>query len=154
MIKKLTNPILTNYQINTRTVRNGPKPYQLSIFLRRNGSPQRKIKIFSRHIQKYHHKHHTWQLQKPRHRLFPKVFLYRIFSLNSSDPQTNWLPVFTELYNSSITHSISPHNWLSEYALPPSLEWLVWSSLSGNNCHAVHRSLSSGASVCDCTVGL
>ena len=37
--------------------------------------------------------------------------------------------------------------------LPPSLEWHVWSSSSWNNCHAVHRSLSSGASVCDCTVG-
>ena len=38
-------------------------------------------------------------------------------------------------------------------SLPPSLEWHVWSSSSGNNCHAVHRSLSSGASVCDCTPG-
>ena len=37
--------------------------------------------------------------------------------------------------------------------LQPSLEWHVWSSSSGNNCHAVHRSLSSGASVCDCNVG-
>ena len=40
-----------------------------------------------------------------------------------------------------------------EYALPPSLKWHVWSSSSRNNCHAVHRSLSSGASICDCTVG-
>ena len=38
-------------------------------------------------------------------------------------------------------------------SLPPFLEWHVWSSSSGNNCHAVHRSLSSGASVCECTVG-
>ena len=37
--------------------------------------------------------------------------------------------------------------------LPPSLEWHVCSSSSGNNCHAVHRSLSSGASLCDGTVG-
>ena len=37
--------------------------------------------------------------------------------------------------------------------LPPSLEWCVWSSSSGNNCHAVHRSPSSSASVCDCIVG-
>ena len=59
---------------------------------------------------------------------------------NWSGLQTNWLPVFTELYNSSIAHSIS-------------LEWHVWSSSSGNNCHEVHRSLSSGASVYDCTVG-
>ena len=28
--------------------------------------------------------------------------------------KTNWLPVFTELYNSSIAHSISPHDWPSE----------------------------------------
>ena len=54
--------------------------------------------------------------------------------------QTAWLPVSTESYNSSIAHSIS-------------LEWHVWSSSSGNNCHAVHRSLSSGASVYDCTMG-
>ena len=27
------------------------------------------------------------------------------------------------------------------------MEWPVWSSSSGNNCHAVHRSLSSGASL-------
>ena len=64
-------------------------------------------------------------------------FLYRI--LPPTGLQTHWLPVFTELYNSSIAHSIS-------------LEWHVLSS-SGNNCHAVHRSLSSGASVYDCTMG-
>ena len=34
-----------------------------------------------------------------------------------------------------------------------SLEWHVWLSSSGNNCHAVHRSLSSGASVYECTIG-
>ena len=66
-------------------------------------------------------------------------FLYHILSCGSG-LQTNWLPVFTKLYNNSITHSIS-------------LEWHVWSSSSGNNCHAVHRSLSSGASVNDCTMG-
>ena len=34
------------------------------------------------------------------------------------------------------------------------LEWPVWSSSSGNNCHAVHRSLSSSASVYECTMGI
>ena len=34
-----------------------------------------------------------------------------------------------------------------------SLEWHVWSSSNGNNCYAVHRSLSSGASVYECTMG-
>ena len=65
-------------------------------------------------------------------------FLYRI--LSPTGLQTNWIPVFTELYISSIAHSIS-------------LEWLVWSSSSGNKYHAVHRSLSSGASVYDRTMG-
>ena len=32
---------------------------------------------------------------------------------NGSGLQTNWLPVFTELCNSSIAHLISPHNWPS-----------------------------------------
>ena len=41
--------------------------------------------------------------------------------------------VLTELYNSSTPTQ--------------SLKWHVWSSSSGNNCHAVHRSLSSGASL-------
>ena len=40
-----------------------------------------------------------------------------------------------------------------DVSLPLSLEWHVWLSSSGNNCHAVHRSLSSGASVYDCTMG-
>ena len=34
-----------------------------------------------------------------------------------------------------------------------SLEWHVWSSSSGNNCHAVQRSLSFGASVYECIMG-
>ena len=42
--------------------------------------------------------------------------------------------VLTELYNSS-TPTQSPTR---------SLEWHVWSTSSGNNCHAFHRSLSSG----------
>ena len=65
-------------------------------------------------------------------------FLYRI--LSPTGLQTPWLPVFIELYNSSIAHLVS-------------LEWHVWFSSSGNNCHAVHRSLSSSASVYDCTLG-
>ena len=67
-------------------------------------------------------------------------FSYHISSLTRLAP-TRWLPVYTELYNSSIAHSIS-------------LEWHVWSSSSGNICHAVHRSHSSGASVYECTMGI
>ena len=40
-----------------------------------------------------------------------------------------------------------------DVSLPLSLKWHVWLSSSGDNCHAVHRSLSSDASVYDCTVG-
>ena len=54
----------------------------------------------------------------------------------------------------------SPTHWLPvtpSYIIvqspTQSLEWHVWSSSSGNNCHAVHRSLSSGASVYECTMG-
>ena len=64
-------------------------------------------------------------------------FLYHIS--NFSGLQL-WLPVFTELYNSS-TSTQSPTQ---------SLQWHVWSSSSGNNCH---RSLSSGTSVYECTIG-
>ena len=53
------------------------------------------------------------------------------------------LTVLTELYNSS-----TPTQLLTQ-----SLEWLVWSSLSGNNCHAVQSSLFSGASVYECIMG-
>ena len=66
-------------------------------------------------------------------------FPYHILSLTP----TVWLLVLTELYNSS-TPTQSPTQ---------SLEWHVWSSSSGNNCHAIHRSLSSGASLCSSTVG-
>ena len=56
----------------------------------------------------------------------------------------NSLSLLTELYNSP-TPTRSPTR---------SLEWHDWLSSSGNNCHAVHRSLSSGASVYECTIGI
>ena len=56
---------------------------------------------------------------------------------------TDWLPVLTELYNSSTPTQSTTQT----------LEWHVWSSSSGNNCHAVQRSLSSGASVYECIMG-
>ena len=57
---------------------------------------------------------------------------------------SNWyLLVLTELYISS-TPTQSPTQ---------SLEWHVWLSSSGNNCHVVQRSLSSGVSVYECTMG-
>ena len=49
-------------------------------------------------------------------------------------------------------HASTPPQFLpisgdQDVSLPLSLEWPVWSSSSGNNCYAVHRSLSSGASL-------
>ena len=70
-------------------------------------------------------------------------FPYHISSITPS-PTVTATSVLTELYNS-----------LSPIQSPTrSLESHVWSSLSGNNCHAVHRSLSSGASVYECTMGI
>ena len=40
-----------------------------------------------------------------------------------------------------------------DVSLPLSLEWPVWSSSSGNNCHPVQKSLSSGASVYESIMG-
>ena len=40
-----------------------------------------------------------------------------------------------------------------DVSLPLPLKWPVWLSLSGNNCHAVQRSLSSGASVYESIMG-
>ena len=40
-----------------------------------------------------------------------------------------------------------------DVSLPLSLEWPVWSSSCGNNCHPVQRSLSSGASVYESIMG-
>ena len=55
----------------------------------------------------------------------------------------NWPSNSTTQYNSS-TPTWSPTRSLKSH---------VWSSPSGNNCHAVHRSLSSGATVYECTMG-
>ena len=70
-------------------------------------------------------------------------FPYHILLLTPTATPIVWLFVLTELYDSS-TPTQSPTQ---------SLEWHVWLSSSGNNCHAVHRSLSSGTSVYECTMG-
>ena len=53
--------------------------------------------------------------------------------------------VLIELYNSSTSLTQSPTQFLESH---------VRSSSSRNNCHAVHRSLSSGASVYERTMGI
>ena len=54
---------------------------------------------------------------------------------------------------SKLTDFLSSPSYIIVQSPTQSLEWHVWSSSSGNNCHAVHRSLSSSASVYDCTAG-
>ena len=81
----------------------------------------------------------------PRAPLAGCGFPYHISSITPSPTVTATVltSVLTELYNSlTLTRSLSR-----------SLEWHDWSSSSGNNCHAVHRSLSSGASVYECIMG-
>ena len=68
---------------------------------------------------------------------FPTTFLLQLSGTLLATPTGTRTP---ELYNGSTsTRSLKSH---------------VWSSSSGNNCHAVHRSLSSGASVYECTMGI
>ena len=73
-------------------------------------------------------------------------FPYHTLSSNSvSNSNCNCLTsVLTELYNSSTPTQLPTR----------SLEWHDWPSSSGNNCHAVHRSLSSAASVYECIIGI
>ena len=73
-------------------------------------------------------------------------FPYQISSITPSPTGTGTVltSVLTKLYNSS-TPTRSPTRCLKSH---------VWSSSSGNNCHAVHRSLSSGASVYECAMGI
>ena len=52
-----------------------------------------------------------------------------------------------------LTDSLSSPSYIIVQSPTQSLEWHVWSSSSGNNCHAVERSLSSGASVYECIMG-
>ena len=78
----------------------------------------------------------------PRGPLWPSVAFPTTSRLYKSNSNCS-LTVLTELNNSS-TSTQSPTQ---------SLEWHVWSSSSGNNCHAVQRSLSSGASVYECIMG-
>ena len=82
----------------------------------------------------------------------------RLLNQKPGGPALCWMMAFSTA--SCLWFIGSPTHWLPVslsyiiVQLPTqSLEWHVWSSSSGNNCHAVHRSLSSGASVYDCTMG-
>ena len=67
-----------------------------------------------------------------------------------------WLALQHLVSNSSdlqLTDFLSSLSYIIVQSPTQSLEWHVWSSSSGNNCHAVQRSLSSGASVYECIMG-
>ena len=87
----------------------------------------------------------TVQSEVPRPSSAGRCSLYSVLSPTAS----NFL--CTELYYCFTPTQSLPITGQRNMQLSPSLEWHVWSSLSGNNCYAVHRSPSSGASVCDCT---
>ena len=88
---------------------------------------------------------------------------------HSSISVSNSTRLYCLLFNSSALYYLQNPTWCYGHASTPlqflpisgdrdvslqlSLEWPVWSSSSGNNCHAVHMSLSSGASVYECTMG-
>ena len=74
-------------------------------------------------------------------------FLYHILSPTSLVSKlTDFLSSLSYIRVQSPTQYL-PITGYRNVSLPLSLEWHVWLSSSGNNCHAVHRSLSSGASV-------
>ena len=71
---------------------------------------------------------------------------FSLLLLNSS--ALYYLQTPTRRYgHTSTTPQFLPISGDRDVSLPLSLERPVWSSSSGNNCHAVHRSLYSGASL-------
>ena len=90
------------------------------------------------------HFRHLRNVMCDRHRAEITVMQFTGLSL----PVHHFVPFFQPSSPARFL-SITGH-W--DVSLPLSLEWHVWSSPSGNNCHAVHRALSSDASLCDGTV--
>ena len=77
-------------------------------------------------------------------------------SLNSTDRNSTRRPYITfklPRADMDTPPRLLPISGDRDVSLPLSLEWPVWSSSSGNNCHPVQRSLSSGASVYESIMG-
>ena len=74
-------------------------------------------------------------------------FLYRILSPTGLVSKLTDFPSSPSFIIVQSTTQYLPISGHRDVSLPLSLEWHVWLSSSGNNCHTVHRSLSSGASV-------
>ena len=95
-------------------------------------------------------------------------FPYYIWSTSVSNSTQLYSTVLL-LFNSSALYYLQTPTWWYGHAstppqflpisgdldvsLPLSLEWPMWSSSSGNNCHTVQRSLSSSASVYESIMG-
>ena len=77
----------------------------------------------------------------------PVLLLFNSSALYYLQPPTRWYGHASEL------PQFLPISGDRDVSLPLSLEWPVWSSSSENNCHAVQRSLSSGASVYESIMG-
>ena len=110
----------------------------------------------------------SWRLNKDCNILTPShshghqrcVFLVRQ-SCSTGGPGAQlsaecWLSLPHLVSNSSalqLADFLSPPSYIIVQSPTQSLEWHVWSLSSGNYSHAVQRSLSSGASVYECTMG-
>ena len=88
-------------------------------------------------------------------------FLYCVLSATSLDPKSIggpkpfdrvWLSLTHLIYNS--VRSLTATNLTSVLTELYNSSTSTQSSSSGNNCHAVHRSHSCGASVYECTMGI
>ena len=106
------------------------------------------------------------QPEAQRSTLLGAGFLYRILSPTGLVPKLHrgpkdpfgrvWLSLPHLISNSSelqFADFLSSPSYIIVQSPTQSLEWHVWSSSSGNNCHAVQRSLSSGTSVYECIIG-
>ena len=99
------------------------------------------------------HFHHLWNGMCYRHWAEITVMHFTGHSL----PVHHFVAARWDLHRVPYYQPSSAARFLSitghwDVSLPLFLEWHVWSSSSGNNCQAVHRSLSSGTSLCDGTV--
>ena len=105
----------------------------------------------------------SWRLNKDCNILTPTLMAISVVSFFFSSAAQQeargsafcWVRAFST--TSCLKLIWSPTRWLpvsSSYIVvqspTQSLEWHVWLSSSGNNCHAVQRSLSSSASVYEC----
>ena len=75
------------------------------------------------------------------------LLLFNSSALYYLQPPTRWYG------HASTPPQLLPISSDRDVSLPLPLEWPVWSSSSGNNCHAVQRSLSSPASVYESIMG-